>query len=188
MLSRLVTLLIVCGMAMVVANAKEGALGFPGVGSQKVWIDACVLNTRAGELAQQGKIKDAISTVKQAIAKYPYEAGFYNNLGTWYVQKGDLNQSEAAYRQAIRLSEKYGMKYPDSYLALARLCEKRKAWQDAEKFYKKATTLDGSYESWSDYASFLQLRGRKAESIAARKKADDLNERRRDFVKQFPSK
>jgi len=172
-------------LSSVWAKGTNDPLGFPGVGSRKAWEEACIINTRATQEMEGGKHKQAIALLKQAIAKYPQETGFYNNLGQCYLATGDTKAAETAYRQAVQLSEKYGVKYADSYLALAQLCEKRGATKEADGFYKKATKLDGTLEAWRAYAAFLDSQKRLPESAAAKKKVDELTQSHKQFLKRL---
>lgn len=181
---------LIVAAAFFVLLASSGAVAkttndpeFPGVGSQKSWDEGCVINTKATELMQNDQHKKAVVLLKQAIAKYPYETGFYNNLGHCYVSLGDSKSAEAAYRKAVELCEKYRVKYPDSYLELARLCEKRGAVKDADKYYQKATKLFGTADCWRSYADFLKSQKRMSESAAARKKVTELEQGHKQFLK-----
>jgi Tfp pilus assembly protein PilF len=168
------------------AKGTGDPLGFPDVGSRKDWEEACLINTRATQEMQDGKNKQAITLLKQAIAKYPQETGFYDNLGQCYLATGDNKAAEAAYRQAVQLSDKYGVKYPDSYLSLARLYDKRGAVKEADGLYKKATKLnDGSLEAWQAYADFLDAQKRLPESAAAKKKVAELQQSHKQFLKRL---
>ncbi len=167
------------------AKGTGDPLGFPGVGSRTAWEEACTINTRATQEMQDGKNKQAITLLKQAIAKYPQETGFYDNLGQCYLATGDSKAAEAAYRQAVQLSDKYSVKYPDSYLSLARLCEKRGAVKEADGLYKKATKLnDASLEAWQAYAVFLDSQ-RRPESVFAKKRAAELEQSHKQFLKRL---
>jgi tetratricopeptide (TPR) repeat protein len=160
--------------------------GFPGVGSRKAWEEACTINTRATQEMQDGKNKQAITLLKQAIAKYPQETGFYDNLGQCYLARGDTKLAESAFRQAVQLSDKYGVKYPDSYVSLARLCEKRGAVKEADGLYKKAIKLnDASLDAWQAYADFLDAQKRLPESAAAKKKVAELQQSHKQFLKRL---
>lgn len=167
------------------AKGTGDPLGFPGVGIRKAWEEACTINTRATQEMQDGKHKQAINLLKQATAKYPQETGFYNNLGQCYLAIGETKAAETAYRRAVQLSDKYGIKYADSYLELARLCEKRGAVKEADGLYKKATKLnDASLEAWQAYAAFLDSQ-RRPESVFAKKKVTELEQSHKQCLKRL---
>lgn len=168
-------LTIVTVASLMFAAASSGADEFPGVGTKSDWYAACEINTRATEQQQQGHHAKALALFRQAIAKYPFETGFYNNLGMLYRDDGNAKEAEKAFRKAVELCEKYGVKYPDSYYELALLCEKRKARADADKYFKKATQLWGTSKCWRSYGEFLKKQKRLKESAEAMAKADKLD-------------
>lgn len=160
------------------ASTTYGALAqdeFPGVGSKTDWYAACEINTKANEQLQSGNRGKALALFKAAITKYSFETGFYNNLGMFYRDDGKAMEAEKAFRKAVELCEKYGVKYPDSYYELALLCEKRKATVDADKYFKKATQLWGTSKCWRSYGEFLKKQKRLKESAEAIAKADKLD-------------
>ncbi|CAN5440112.1 hypothetical protein BH10CYA1_BH10CYA1_62110 [soil metagenome] len=136
------------------ACANDGdPLDWPGAGKAQDWYAANALDDQANKVAedilQTGTDKPdrvlaekAIVLFKKAIAKYPYETAFYDNLARCYNDLGDEKQAEANYRKSVEVKEKYRgpqnkIRYADTYLLLARLCAKNKEPKDAEINFKK---------------------------------------------------
>lgn len=173
------------------AQAKDGEpLDWPGAGSAKDWYAACVLDDEANKVAADvyqvasGKPDRAVAVkaivlFKKAIAKYPYETAFYDNLARCYSAIGDEKQAEASYRKSVAMKEKYRgpqnkIRYGDTYLHLARLCAKHNEVKDADINFKKACEYYKAQETFRDYAAFLKAQKRTAEAAAVQKKADDM--------------
>jgi hypothetical protein len=76
---------------------------FPGKGRKSDWIAANTLFNEALAHYRHGRIDLAIRLYKKAIAKYPYDADYYDNLGHAYEdKKGDLQLAGQIYRQGIK--------------------------------------------------------------------------------------
>ncbi len=54
----------------------------------------------ANELAEEGKVDEAIANYRSAIRLEPYNADVHYNLGYWLNVQGQLVEAEAAYREA----------------------------------------------------------------------------------------
>ena len=81
-------------------------------------------------LGEQGKIGEAVSACRQAVALYLNNGGAYYGLGTALGNQGELIEAAAAYRRAIALNPKFAGAYNDlgtALMYLGRLTEARQA-------------------------------------------------------------
>ncbi|MEE8317706.1 MAG: tetratricopeptide repeat protein, partial [Candidatus Omnitrophota bacterium] len=95
-------------------------------------------------LRKEGRIKEAIEYYRKAIdnRRGDFNAGIQHTIGQLYEELEDFDNAVTEYF-------KVGYIYPDStrivvdsQLASARLFEKQKKWQDAERLYKKMSMMD----------------------------------------------
>lgn len=173
----------------VFADTSE-PVDWPGAGKSQDWYAACKLNDQADDL-QKVLYKPGSTTIdkviadkiialyKKAIARYPYETGFYDNLAKLHDDLGDDKTAEVNYRKSIQVKEKYRgpqnkIRYPDTYLSLARLCVKHKEIKDADLYFKKACEHFKSKECFAEYASFLKSEKRDADAAAILKRSEDI--------------
>lgn len=186
----LLALFFVCGSALRAENSSSAPADWPGAGKAQDWYAACGLDRQASDLLKdlckpgsttvdRGVANKSIALYKKAIAKYPYETAFYDNLAKLYNDLGDARQAEANYRKSVEVKEKYRgpqktLRYADTYLSLARLCVKHNKPEDAEKNFKKACEHYKTKECFTEYAAFLKQHNRLDESTALMKKADEL--------------
>lgn len=80
---------------------------FPGKGSRDAWRRANDLYNEANALSSNKNHDQAISKYQSAIALYPFENSYFQNLGQAYERKGELRLAETAFRRAIALDSKY---------------------------------------------------------------------------------
>ncbi|MBR5272807.1 MAG: toll/interleukin-1 receptor domain-containing protein [Clostridia bacterium] len=79
----------------------------------------------------------------------PTAAGRYNNLGSFYFDRGEMKQAESCYLKAIEIYEFLAYENPTDYNAELALVysnmglfyKKQGAMQDAEKYYLKAIAI-----------------------------------------------
>jgi tetratricopeptide (TPR) repeat protein len=79
---------------------------FPGKGDKQQWEKAARIYNEGVDLFHASKTDQAIEKFNQAIATYPYDPNFYNELGLAFDDKGNLAASEAAYRNATALNSR----------------------------------------------------------------------------------
>ncbi len=180
-----------CAIAMAASAAlAQGPIDWPGAGSADDWSAACRVNEQANDALKdefdiatmkpnRQVVNKAIVLFQKAINKYPYETAFYDGLGKCYLDLGDDKKAEATYRKSVEVKEKYKgpqnkIRYADTYLALAKLCDKNYEVHDADVNYKKACELWGMADCYKEYAAFLKRQKRLKESAAMLKKVDDM--------------
>jgi tetratricopeptide (TPR) repeat protein len=96
-------LLIALSASLMHQGAYAHGNQFPGRGAQSDWLAAVKMYNQANALRRSAKPRDAIKLYEQAIAKYPYDADFYTNLGLLYQE--DMNQlqkAELTYRAGLK--------------------------------------------------------------------------------------
>jgi len=93
---------------------------------------------------KEGILKDAINYYKESIDEHrgDFNAGLQLSIGQLYEELGDMDNAISEYL-------KVGYIYPDSaeivskaHLACAKLFEREKKWQEAEKLYRKIASMD----------------------------------------------
>lgn len=77
--------------------------GFPGKGKYEDWLKANVSYKAGNKLMDDGSYAKAIEKFKEAIAIYPYDIDYYNNLGLSYQENGNLKDAELTLKQSIAL-------------------------------------------------------------------------------------
>jgi tetratricopeptide (TPR) repeat protein len=88
--------------------------GFPGKGKYEDWLKANVSYKEGNALMDGGSYAKAIEKFKKAIATYPFDPDYHNNLGLAYKDNGNLQDAELAYKQSFALSP--------NWLSRANLC------------------------------------------------------------------
>lgn len=197
MAARILLLILLCaiplcagGSTLAKDNSKAGsdiAVEWPGAGNIKDFNAACELNRQAGRVIEnelspgqeEKALRKAIEIYKRAIARYPYETAFYDNLAHCYSDLGDDKAAEKCYRKSVEVKEKYRgpenkLRYPDTYLSLARLCVKHKKSKDAEENFKKACRHWRTPECFKEYAQFLKAQKRDEDSKAVLKEGEQV--------------
>lgn len=174
------------------AQSKSASQPFdwPGAGDPKSWYAANTFNDSANDAMKDEypvdslkpnrvAVNKAVELYKKAIAIYPFETAYYDGLGKCYLDLGDDKNAEITYRKAIEVKEKYRgpqnkIRYPETYLTLAKLCQKHGKLKDADNNYKKACEYWKMPECYKDYAEYLKKQNRFTESAAMLKKVADM--------------
>jgi tetratricopeptide (TPR) repeat protein len=86
-----------CSMAI------AGVPGFPGKGNEKTWQKATVFYNQGIDLSHSKEYEKAAKKYRQAIAIYPYDANFFNNLSFVLERTANSKGGEVAARKAISL-------------------------------------------------------------------------------------
>lgn len=76
---------------------------FPGKGEEAKWTQACVPFNQGINFYRAGNYPKAIEKYKEAIAIYPHDYDFYNNLGLTYKKNNDLDLASEALKKSIEL-------------------------------------------------------------------------------------
>jgi tetratricopeptide (TPR) repeat protein len=90
-----------CCLFFPAVQAENGE--FPGKGSYQKWAAASSLYNEGNSLRHAKDFDKAIEKYRAAIAIYPYDHAFYNNLAMAYQKKGDLKSSVESFKKAIEL-------------------------------------------------------------------------------------
>jgi tetratricopeptide (TPR) repeat protein len=76
---------------------------FPGKGEEAKWTQACVPFNQGINFYRAGNYAKAIEKYKEAIAIYPHDYDFYNNLGLTYKKNNELELAAEALKKSIEL-------------------------------------------------------------------------------------
>lgn len=87
------------GASSVLAEGRP----FPGKGEQAKWEQASVPFDQGVAFYRAGNYAKAIEKYKQAIAIYPHDYDFYNNLGLTYKKNNELDLAAEALKKSIEL-------------------------------------------------------------------------------------
>lgn len=135
-----------------------------------------------------GREAEAIKVARQCTEWFPESGYFFNLLGTYLRQTGEIEEAIKAFEKAADLSpgiEKIRANLALAYGELGMLDESseqrrlaKEAWATKEKTYRK--TLDDdpkSGEAWYDLGYVLYQQGKIAESAEAYEKAIEINDK-----------
>lgn len=111
---------------------------FPGKGDRAKWEEASPLFNQGVILFNSGNFAGAIAKYKAAIAVYPFDHEYFNNLGLAYKKNGELNPAEEALRHAIELN---GSSW-DSWSNLGSVLKRLGKTDEALTAYQKALALN----------------------------------------------
>lgn len=107
---------------------------FPGKGDYSAWRRAQTIYKSAVNLCIKGKNEDAIRLSQEAIACYPYDGSFWQNIGIAYIQMKQPKQAEDALRKSIALN-------PDDYASwnsLANSLDDQNRLEEEREAYRQA--------------------------------------------------
>jgi tetratricopeptide (TPR) repeat protein len=114
-------------------------------------------------LESEGRLDEAVSHYRRAIAFKADYAPAYNNLGTALRARGDLDEAVATYERAIALQPDF----PDAHFNLANLLlEQRKPDAAAGHFQRALPSLRGSVDVHNNLGIALAAEGRSDDAIA----------------------
>lgn len=119
---------------------KEG--DFPGVGSEEKWSKAKVFFNNAFSC---NSLDQSAKCIQQAIDIYPYEAAFWNKLGT-YMKTPE--EKLVYYKKAVELNPDFVLAYTNVAGAYSQLGNHEKAIE----WYKKAISIDSS-----DFRTYINV-------------------------------
>ena len=111
---------------------------FPGAGSRDDFNATAQITNKANQLTTEGKPREAISLYKKAIARYPYCANTYYNLGNAHCDLNEYSSAVLNYQKAIKLAPDY----PQAWANLSDAQFRLKDYDSAEKTATKAIAVD----------------------------------------------
>lgn len=114
--------------------------------------DARNLFARAIEFHQAGRLDEAISHYRRAIALKPDFAGAHSNLGTALCELGMLEEAESSYRSALAFQQGQA----DAYNNLGTVLFERGMLDEAVSCYRNALSLKPDYaEAYNNLGAAL---------------------------------
>ncbi|CAH1798791.1 unnamed protein product [Owenia fusiformis] len=106
-------------------------------------------------LADQNRVKEAISIYHSAISRMPSHyspQSLYNMLGEAYAKANEFDNAEKWYRKALHAKPGH----IPAHLTIARLMQKKGLHHEAEEWYKKALRISSNDSTiYQHYAQFL---------------------------------
>jgi len=117
----------------------------------------------AFNLFQQGRMAEAIDTLKKAISIYPQVVDLWQLSVAIFAMSGQLEQAEAAAYQVIRLQPN-----AQAYYDLGLVFQHQKNWDKAETAHRQAISLNPSFaEAYNNLGLVLHEQQRFEEAIEA---------------------
>jgi|688.fasta_scaffold219718_2 tetratricopeptide (TPR) repeat protein len=107
---------------------------FPGKGEEAKWIQACVPFNQGITFYRSGNYARAIEKYKEAIAIYPHDYDFYNNLGLTYKKNNELDLAVDALKKSIELKPNVW----ESWSNLGSVYKHQKKAKEAAEAFSKA--------------------------------------------------
>ncbi len=141
--------------------------------------NADALTGQAHSYEHAGRIADAESAYKKAIALRPDYWDGYNSLGLFYHRQGKYDDAIAQLRHAIELTPDNAQVYSNlaqSYIDTG----ESKNFPEAERALKRSIDLNPSYGAFANLGYMYALQQRFAESASATLKALQFNDR--DYI------
>ena len=115
-----------------------------------------------------GRLTDAITSYKKAIAIEPNYVDAYYNLGFALREQGDLEEAIKNFNKVISLNPNY----VDAYNNMAATLEKQGKLEEALKAYKKAVAIKPDYaDAYYNMASTLEKQGKLEDAVMSYTKA-----------------
>jgi tetratricopeptide (TPR) repeat protein len=114
---------------------------------------------RALEMGRTGRLQEAISSLRQAIAEAPNYSYAWSNLGVIYEWSGNLDSALICLKIAGALRPHN----PDTYDNTARVYADLENWSKAEEFWKRSLEIDSTrYNTMLSLADLYDHEGRTA--------------------------
>ena len=107
---------------------------FPGKGEEAKWTQACVPFNQGIAFYRTGNYAKAIEKYKAAIAIYPHDYDFYNNLGLTYKKNNELDLAAEALKKSIELKPNTW----ESWSNLGSVYKHQKKAKDAVEAFSKS--------------------------------------------------
>ena len=124
---------------------------------------------RGLELAQVGRLDDAVAETERAAELDPTLVKAHINLIILYGRKGDFQQAEEHFQAAVKLNPS---QFPDAYYNYGVLLVGEGRLDEAEKAFRQALEARPSYaDAHNNLGNLLERQGNSTEAIAEYKKA-----------------
>ena len=107
---------------------------FPGKGEQAKWEQASIPFDQGVAFYRAGNYSKAIEKYKAAIAIYPHDYDFYNNLGLTYKKNNELDLAAEALKKSIELKPNVW----ESWSNLGSVYKHQKKSKEAVEAFSKA--------------------------------------------------
>ena len=122
-----------------------------------------------------GKLPDALQSIRRSVDYDPHWAPAFNDLGKVYVRLNDYDHAEWSYMKALEIQPSWV--FPQ--LNLGGIYLQRKEWGPAESAYLKAAALDQTLATpWYFLGQAYEADARTADAMSAYQKAVELAARR----------
>ena len=119
-------------------------------------------------LQELGKLDEAETSYREAIALKPDYTEAYCNLGITLSELGRLDDAEASYRKAITLKPDYA----EAYNNLGNLLQEQDKFNDAETSFRQALSLNPNFaEVHGNLGNTLKELGRLDDAVASYREA-----------------
>ena len=141
--------------------------------------DADALTGEAHSYEHAGRVVDAETAYKKAIALRPDYWDGYNSLGLFYDRQGKYDDAVKEFDEAIKLTPDNAQAYSNvgkTYIDEGDF----KKFPEAERALQKSIALSPSYGAYANLGYMYALQHRFAESAAATEKALQMNDR--DYI------
>lgn len=112
--------------------------GFPGIGEAKKWDEACVIFNQGIGFYRSGNYAKAIEKYKEAIAIYPHDYEYFNNLGLTYKKNNQFDLAAEALKDSIKLKSNSW----ESWSNLGSVYKHQKKTHEAIDAYTKSLTYN----------------------------------------------
>ena len=134
--------------------------------------DAEAHSNLGNTLRELGRLDEAETSYRQAIALKPDFIEAHSNLGVTLQELGRLNEAESSYNQAITLKPDFA----EAHNNLGNTLQELGRLDQAEASYRQAIALKPDFiEAYSNLGVALQELGRLDEALASEKQAIALN-------------
>ncbi len=136
-----------------IALCHQVLLAYPGNRETMNLLGVCLQNI--------GKLAEAVSVYREAIALNPQDISLHNNLGIVLHSLGNKEQALACYEKAISIDPNYA----DAYYNAARIMEEQDRRKEAIAYYKKAIAIKPKAEFYNQLGIYYQGCENLAEAI-----------------------
>jgi Tfp pilus assembly protein PilF len=102
-----------------------------------------------------GRVEDAIAECKRAIAVDPTFGNPYNDIGSYLIMKGEIDEAIPWLERALQAPRYESYCFP--HMNLGRVFERRRNWMRAKEEYKKALEENRDYKPAAE--ALARIRG-----------------------------
>jgi len=133
---------------------------FPGRGSEEAYNKSVEIEKKALDCANKGDFQSAEKYDTEAISIYPYDSGFYSNLGQDLKKLGKTEESRKAFERAVALEPNYA----HAWISIGYSYEKQRNLAEAERYYRRAVAIESDWNALCSLGDILRQEGRFDES------------------------